>query len=435
MAIGYLSEHSTAESHLCGSMIIEEKAIDIAMSLIEPEDFESDIYRDVFLALTETRKTMKQFDLIAAIDKFIKKGHNPKKARILFRDLMEAVGTSTQVKTYANMVIDQANKRMLEKMCRETALNPYMSGEEVTDTLLTGIEKLRKITHEADLVEPMEISTSIVKSLSEEKRNFSIPTGFKNLDEKLGGGIMNGNLVILAGRPGMGKTTFGLALADNILSGFEENDKLLFVSLEMSPEEIFAKRASKICNVPAIDILISDDLNEKQTWDITMAMHELSKKKFMMNKTSPMTVAEIGEIVEMDKDIKCVFIDHVGLIAPSRAVRGKNTNEIVSDITKNLKQLAKNKKIPIIALCQLSRKVEERGDKHPVMSDLRDSGSIEQDADVVMLLYRDDYYSGVTRKYWEPSELELILGKSRFGSTGSLKFDVYFGSETISEKQ
>lgn len=221
----------------------------------------------------------------------------------------------------------------------------------------------------------------------------------------------------------MGKSTFALNLADNI------GGNVLFVSLEMSPEQLTAKRVARLTGIPAAKLLrgaVTDDDWQK----IAIANSTLSEQGVFINSRYDLSVQQIQLLAQSVPELKAVVVDYLGLIQP--ATRGGSTYENVSAISRELKRLAISLNIPVICLSQLSRAVEGRQNKRPMLSDLRDSGAIEQDADAVMFLYRDDYYTGETTEGF-PSLVELEVAKNRHGQTGKTEFNCWLSSSLFRE--
>ncbi len=250
-----------------------------------------------------------------------------------------------------------------------------------------------------------------------------VPSGFPRLDVILGGGFIRSGLYIIGARPAMGKSTFALNLADGI------DGNILLVSLEMSPEQLTAKRVARLTGIPAAKLLhgaVTDEDWEK----IAVANSALSEQGVFINARYDLTVQQIQLLAQSVPELRAVIVDYLGLIQP--ATRGGSTYENVSAISRELKRLAISLNVPVICLCQLSRSVESREDKRPRLSDLRDSGAIEQDADAVMFLYRGDYYAKDTAQGF-PSLVELAVEKNRHGKTGTTEFNFWLDSSLFRE--
>jgi replicative DNA helicase len=240
-----------------------------------------------------------------------------------------------------------------------------------------------------------------------------VPSGFAVLDEILGGGFIKGGLYIIGARPAVGKSSFAVNLADTI------KGSVLFVSLEMGDELITAKRCARITGIPS-GYILNGKLSEAQWEKIGIATSYLHRSAVYINSRFDLTVDQIQGLAQSIPDIQAIIIDYLGLIRP--ATQGGSTYENVSQISRDLKRLALSLNVPVVCLSQLSRTVEGREDKRPRLSDLRDSGAIEQDADAVMFLYREDYYRGAGGA---SSAVQLNVAKNRHGSCGTSEFTFY----------
>ena len=250
-----------------------------------------------------------------------------------------------------------------------------------------------------------------------------ISSGFPLLDNILGGGFIRGGLYILGARPAMGKSTYAINLADNI------KGNCLYVSLEMTPEQIVSKRISRLTDLSAAKLL-SGRVTEDDWTKIAMAFTALSEQGVYINDRYDLTVQKIQLLAQSVPDLRAVIVDYLGLIQP--ATRSTSSYENITQISRELKRMAISLNVPVICLCQLSRTVESREDKRPRLSDLRDSGAIEQDADAVMFLYRPDYYTG-GKTDGQPSLTHLEVAKNRHGRTGQTDFNFWMASSTFLE--
>ena len=315
---------------------------------------------------------------------------------------------------------------------------------------LFDLSNIKKDSYEfKDFATVTKSSLQIVEKAFKKKGKYSgIVSGFTDLDDKLGG-LQNSDLIILAGRPSMGKTALATNIAFNAAKYFsneEENASAVMFSLEMSAEQIGLRILAEQAKIPS-DKLRKGELNEKDSLELSNAYQEIHKLNFFFDDSPNLTVSELRSKLRRYKNnynIKLVLIDYLQLIKPE-GNRDNRVNEL-SEITRNLKQLAKEFDLPVVSLSQLSRQVENRDDKRPLLSDLRESGSIEQDADVVMFIYRESYYlqrneptrgsdetqESYQKKYeaWRNrneevfNKAELIIAKQRNGPTG--KVDLYF---------
>lgn len=262
----------------------------------------------------------------------------------------------------------------------------------------------------------------LVVEAGEGRDNF-VPSGFPRLDEILGGGFIQSGLYILGARPAMGKSTFAVNLADNI------GGNVLLVSLEMSPEQLTAKRVARLTGIPA-GKLLRGAVTDEDWQKIAVANSALSEQGVYINSRYGLTVPQIQLLAQSVPELRAVIIDYLGLIQP--ATRGGNTYENVSQISRELKLLSISLNVPVICLCQLSRSVESREDKRPRLSDLRDSGAIEQDADAVLFLWRDGR-NETPPTDGNPLLAQLDVAKNRHGATGETQFSFWMRTSTFKE--
>ena len=242
-----------------------------------------------------------------------------------------------------------------------------------------------------------------------------VPTGFRDIDILLGGGMLSSGMYILAARPGMGKTTVALNIADRVA---ERTGPVLFVSLEMDEEQLMAKRLSRLSGIPGHRLLM-DKLTEPEGRRLAEASSKLSRLPVHISQRPAVTVDDIALLARQVKDLRLLVVDYIGKISPGREGRRKDRIEYMTEISGALKTLARTLRIPALVLCQLNRQTEGQRDRVPQLSHLRDTGAIEQDADGVLFLYRADYYDRHRPGGFAPSPLEIIVAKNRHGGTGT----------------
>ena len=247
------------------------------------------------------------------------------------------------------------------------------------------------------------------------------------LDTLLGGGMLNSGLYLLAARPGMGKTTLALNIADRVAQA----DPVLFVSLEMDTEQLSAKRISRVTGIPTQRLLMQS-LSEEEESKVAQASRALAQLSLWSNAASTVTVDDIGALARSIGGLRLIVVDYFGKILPPAGSRRYGRYEYTTEISGALKDLARTLKVPLLVLCQLNREVEARQDKRPQLSDLRDTGALEQDADGVIFLYREDYYADrSTVDPNIPSLLDVDLAKNRHGMVGSCKLAFALASSRI----
>ena len=301
------------------------------------------------------------------------------------------------------------------------------SPDELLATLQRECEAIRGSDYQRGLLTPNDTLRRFMDHVvqAEQGRDNFIPSGFPKLDKILGGGFIRGGMYILGARPAVGKSTFAINLADNI------RGNVLFVSLEMTPEQITAKRVSRLTSIPA-GRMLSGQVND-QAWEkIALATSQLYQSGVFVNDRYDLTVQQIHILAQGVPELRAVVIDYLGLIQP--ATRSGSTYEAILQISRDIKRMAISLNVPVICLSQLSRQIESRKDKRPMLSDLRDSGAIEQDADAVMFLYREDYYIGGTADGF-PSPVELSVAKNRHGKTGEDNFNLWLSCSLFREAE
>lgn len=341
-------------------------------------------------------------------------------------EYMEVTPTAANDVLYARQVQEYARRRRLK------ALGETLCAEEQQDSaallaLAKGeLEDIQQGTGGGLLVSSRDMLSGFYENLNARERGTSgvVKTGYPRLDQVLGGGFLKQGLYIIGARPGMGKTMFALNLADQMAGG------VLFVSLEMSEEQITARRLARLSGVNSTRLLMGK-LTEEEYQKIGGCTARLCESRVVVNRSPTATVAQIGLMARSVKGLSCVLVDYLGLI------RGDNPRaslyERTTRISGDLKQLARSLNVPIIALAQLSRESERRTNKRPSLSDLRDSGSIEQDADGVLFLYRPDYYQEEQPKEWEGSYVECAVAKNRHGGCGKVEFNAYLAVSKFEE--
>ena len=402
-----------AERSVLGSMLMDRDAIVEAEDILTKEDFYQRQYGIVFEAMVELYREGKAVDLITLQNK-LKEKEVPEELMSLdfFRDLVEVVPTAANIGQYAKIVHDKATLRALIKVTENIGNECYL-GKEDTETILEKTEKdifglLQNRNRMSDFVPIQQIvlnSLSAIEEASKTKgRVTGVATGFTELDYKLTG-LHPAELILVAARPAMGKTAFVLNIAQ--YAAFKDNHAVAMFSLEMSKEQL-------VTRLMASESMV--DSQQMRTGDL----RDSDWEKLLEG------AALIGNSKLITYGIELVVIDYLQLMSGSESRRNESRQQEISEISRALKVLARELDVPIIALSQLSRAVEARQDHKPMLSDLRESGAIEQDADVVMFLYRDEYYNPDSEK---KNLAEVIVAKQRNGATGSVEL-VWLGQYT-----
>lgn len=402
-----------SEQYVCGAILIDgAQVLSAIRGILTAGAFQYDEYRAVYTAGLSLLDAGEPVDPVSI--KAQAKRQGVELTNQLLTKLMEIVPTTANCVDYAHRVAEEARARAVKELAERIQSDTVSSTDELLATLQRETEAIRGSSYQRGLLTPCDTLHRFMDYVvrAGEKRDNFISTGFPRLDDILGGGFIRGGLYILGARPAVGKSTFGINLADNIAGN------VLFVSLEMSVEQITAKRISRRIGCSSARLL-SGQLSD-QAWEkVAMASSDISQRGLYLNNRYDLTVQQIALLAQAVPELRAVIVDYLGLIQP--ATRSASTYENVSQISRELKRMALSLNVPVICLCQLSRQVESRQNKRPMLSDLRDSGAIEQDADGVLFLYRDDYYAGGPAD-GQPSAVELSVAKNRHGQTGEADF-------------
>ncbi|MCD2493184.1 replicative DNA helicase [Lacrimispora sp. NSJ-141] len=412
-----------AEQSVIGSMLMDRDAIITATETIRSDDFYDRRYGVMFEAMVELYTEGKPVDLVTLQDRLREKDVPPEISSLEFvRDLITAVPTSANVRQYARIVYEKAVLRRLIRVNEEIA-NECYGGKEQLDVILEETEKkvfdLLKDRGGGDFTPIKQIALNTLEKIEKASQNKSaitgIPTGFTDLDYKLSG-LQPSDLVLVAARPSMGKTAFVLNIAQHV--ALRKNYTTAIFSLEMSKEQLMNRLFSMESRVDS-QALRTGNLSDTD-WDkLVESVGVIGNSKLIIDDTPGITVSEMRSKCrkfKLEFGLDLIIIDYLQLMSGGKRASDNRQQEI-SEISRSLKALAREVGAPVIALSQLSRAVESRTDKRPMLSDLRESGAIEQDADVVMFIYRDDYYNKDTEN---PNIAEIIIAKQRNGPTGTV---------------
>ena len=417
-----------AEQSVIGSMILDRDAILVASEILTSDDFYQKQYGIIFDAMVELCNEGQPVDLITLQNRLKEKELPPDISSMEYvRDLIAAVPTSANVKYYANIVSEKAVLRRLIRTTEEVANACYLE-KDSTETILEESEKklfnILQRTNGSDYVPIQQVVLNAVSNIEKASKLkgsvTGIPTGFVDLDYKTSG-MHASDLVLIAARPSMGKTAFVLSMAKNM--AIDYNTPVAVFSLEMSKEQ----HASRLLSSEALiggTKLRTGKLTEEEWSRLIPASDILSKTDLYLDDTPGITIPEMKSRLRRLHNLDLVVIDYLQLMSSGRKIDSR-VNEI-SEITRNLKILAKDMNVPVITLSQLSRAAEKRDDHRPQIADLRDSGSIEQDADIVLFLYREGYYDkeGGEDSAAPTADMnsgECIVAKNRHGETNIVK--------------
>ena len=412
-----------AEQSVIGSMIMDKEAIVVASESLKPDDFYIRQYGVLFEAMIELYNEGRPSDLITILDKLKEKDVSPEVCGMEFiRDVTDAVPTSANIKYYADIVAEKALSRRLIKITETIANTCYLDKERIdtvleeTEKQVFGIIQNRGSGDYEDIKDVVFRTLRNIEAAAKSKgRITGIATGFRDLDYKTAG-FQRSDLILIAARPSMGKSALVLNLAEYV--AVRSHITTALFSLEMSKEQLINRMLAMNSKVDSQNIR-TGDLKDEEWANLMESARNIGESGLIIDDTPGISISELRSKcrkLKLEKKLGLVIIDYLQLM--SGGGRSESRQQEVSEISRSLKALAREINCPVIALSQLSRAVEQRPDKRPMLSDLRESGAIEQDADMVIFIYRDEYYNRNTE---EPGVAELIIGKQRNGPTGTVK--------------
>lgn len=413
-----------AEQSVVGAMLMDKDAILTAAEIVSGQDFYQTAYGVIFDSMVELFNEGKPVDLVTLQERLKEKDVPPEIASLEFvRDLVSAVPTSANVKYYAQIVADKSMLRKLIKLNDEIS-NTCYAGKESLETILETTEKsMFQLLQQRNTGEYVPIRQVVLNALDKiEKASKSkgtvtgIPTGFIDLDYKLSG-LQPSDLILVAARPSMGKTAFVLNIAQYV--AFKKDRATAIFSLEMSKEQLVNRLFSLESQVDA-QALRTGNMKDSDWEKLIEGAEIIGKSKLIIDDTPGISVSELRSKCrkyKLEHGLDLIIIDYLQLMTGSVGKRSESRQQEISEISRSLKGLARELNVPVIALSQLSRAVESRPDKRPMLSDLRESGAIEQDADVVMFIYRDEYYNKDSEY---KKQAEIIIAKQRNGPVGTV---------------
>ena len=411
-----------AEQSLLGSILIDPKALNEIADLITSDDFYLDEHRRIYLAFQELFSQNSEIDIVTLIDTLVHKGiYDKSGGQDYIRTLAEVVPNALNVKDYARIVKEKSTLRRLIEVASEISEAAYSEQDSVAGILESAQNSIYAIAQGRDtknFKHIRDVIGDVYAHLRELKDNKTAAqgtaTGFSGLDRVLAG-MGKSDLILVGARPGMGKTSFCLNIATNVAS--QTGKKVAIFSLEMSADQLVNRVISSEALVDSYS-LRTGELSTDDWRKIAVATSHLAKCDVLIDDTSGQSVTAMKAKLRRVDNLGLVVIDYLQLMQSDRKI--DNRVQEVSDISRALKIMAKELMVPVICCAQLSRGPEGRTDKKPMLSDLRDSGAIEQDADVVIFLYRDEYYK-VGEEAPEDSTAEVIVAKNRHGSTNTVK--------------
>ena len=413
-----------AEQSVVGAMLMDRDAITTASEIISGNDFYQSAYGVIFDAMVELFNEGKPVDLITLQERLKEKDVPAESASLEFvRDLVTAVPTSANVKYYAQIVADKSVMRKLIKLNEEIA-NICYAGKESLEEVLEKTEKsvfeLLQKRNTSDFVPIKQVVLNALERIEKASKTkgtvTGIPTGFIDLDYKLSG-LQPSDLILVAARPYMGKTAFVLNIAQYI--AFKKDKSVAIFSLEMSKEQLVNRLFSLESQVDA-QAIRSGNMKDSDWEKLIEGAGIIGQSHLIIDDTPGISISELRSKCrkyKLEQGLDVVIIDYLQLMTGSVGKSSESRQQEISEISRSLKGLARELNVPVIALSQLSRAVESRPDKRPMLSDLRESGAIEQDADVVMFIYRDEYYNKDSEF---KKQAEIIIAKQRNGPIGTV---------------
>ena len=449
---GVILHNIDAEQALLGALILDNSVIDNIPDNFCSYHFSAEIHSKIFDAINKIRDYGAIADPIT-ITAYLKADETFQKSggQKYLLDLAECVISISNVADYANIIYDLYLRRQIVKIADKSIKKTQLldSQEKANDIielvekdlydLVAGTSAVGRLVSFSDALS--ESIESAAEAFKRDNKIVGVTTGFKSMDKALGG-MHNSDLMVIAGRPSMGKTAFATNIAFNAakakLSGQSEGTGVIFFSLEMSAEQLATRILASESGVSS-DAIRRGEIPKESFDKFVSISRELEKLDLFIDDTPNVTLSQIrnrARKLKRQKNIGLIVIDYLQLIETSGVKRGsENRVQEISEITRTLKGIAKELNVPVIALSQLSRAVEQRDDKRPQLSDLRESGSIEQDADVVMFVFREEYYKSrkepaegtIEHSKWEAemekiyNRAEVIIAKQRHGAIGTIK--------------
>ena len=412
-----------AEQSVIGAMLMDRDAITIASEILTVDDFYQKQYGILFEAMVELYTENVPVDLITLQNRLKEKDVPPEISSLEFvRDMITKVPTSVNVGTYAKIVSEKAALRRLIRVNEEIASACYAGKDSVEEIMEDTEKKIFQVLQRKTNDEFVPIKDVVLNALdkieaaSRMKGSVTgMPTGFIDLDYKTSG-FQPSDLILIAARPSMGKTAFVLNIAEYM--AFRSNETVAIFSLEMSKEQLVNRLFALESRVDS-QILRTGNLSDNDWSSLIEAAGVIGRSNLIIDDTPGISVSELRSKCrkyKLEHNLGIIMIDYLQLMQGSR--KSESRQQEISDISRSLKEIARELQVPVVALSQLSRAVEQRPDHRPMLSDLRESGAIEQDADVVMFLYRDDYYNHDTEK---KDVADVIIAKQRNGPIGTVE--------------
>ena len=414
-----------AEKAVIGAMMLDSDAIMVCSEILTAGEFYQQQYGIIFDALVEMYRDGIGADLVTIQNKLREKEVTPELYSVEYLgELLASVPTSANVKFYAEIVHEKAVLRRLIKVTEQVTRECYMDSQPLEDILEDTEKSVFDVIQQRGGSEFEQIRDVVLRTLdsiekaAKQKGNITgLETGFRDLDAKTAG-LQKSDLILIAARPAMGKTAFVLNIAEYV--ALHSNSTIALFSLEMSKEQLVKRMLAMNSMVDSQKIRTGD--LEDDDWDkLVGSVRKIGNSNLVIDDTSGITASELRSKcrkLKIEQGLDLVIIDYLQLMTGAGKRKSDSRQQEISDISRSLKVMARELDVPVIALSQLSRAVESRPDKRPMLSDLRESGAIEQDADIVMFIYRDEYYNPDSEK---KGVAEVIVAKQRSGPTGPVE--------------
>ncbi len=412
-----------AEQAVLGAILLDKDALITVVDILAADDFYRSNHQIIYKTMLELSESGEPIDLITITANLQNKKILDEAGGVAYlTDLANTVPTAANVEYYAKIVEEKSILRRLIRAATEIASTGYLGSENVQEVISDAEKRILELSQKKHHDHFIPIKNVLLETLdrieflhSNKGEITGIPSGFTDLD-KMTSGFQRSDLIILAARPSVGKTAFALNVAQNVAARAKQT--VAIFSLEMAASQLVQRMISAEGNIDAHK-LRTGQMDENDWKKLTMAMTTLSEAPIYIDDTPGITVYDIrakARRLKAEEGLGLILIDYLQLIHG----RGKSDNrqQEISEISRHLKGIARELEVPVIALSQLSRAVEQRQDKRPMLSDIRESGSIEQDADIVAFLYREDYYDRETEK---KDIIEIIIGKQRNGPVGKVE--------------
>lgn len=420
-------QNNEAEQAIIGAIFIEPNALITAAEVLQPEDFYRQAHQHIFRAMVMMNEQGKALDVVTVSETLTSQGLIEDIGGISYlTDLAVSVPTAANVGYYIEIVEEKALLRRLINTATQIATSGFANEESVealvddAERRILEVAQRKNVGQFKNITDVLSEAYDNIELLSNREGDITgLPTGFKELD-RMTAGFQRNDLIIVAARPSVGKTAFALNIAQN--TAIKTNETVAIFSLEMGASQLINRMLCAEGNIDAQNMR-TGKLNDEEWRKLALAISTLSSTNIFIDDSPGIRVNEIRSKcrrLKQEHGLGMIVIDYLQLIQGSGIGGGENRQQEVSEISRTLKQLARELEVPVIALSQLSRGVEQRQDKRPMMSDIRESGSIEQDADIVAFLYREDYYDREAADE-DNGTIEIIIAKQRNGPVGTVQ--------------